>query len=269
MKKRTIPSLLIIIFILILTGCSSKLESVLEHDERLAEESQNRQEILEQLNKSVPDSVSDDSVDISSKKQTEANTKAECTSSPGNIENSDSKPQNTNALPKTNSKSNSKKKKNTENTGKQTANPRTTNSETMKPKAAATETTTEQTRSEYIIVYITISCIDVLSHSNYKNDNSLPSNGLILSKEITPIKKGDSVFTAVHAICSDKNIQFSYNGSMSSSTVYINSIYHLKEKEYGKYSGWMYKVNGTSPGVGLSEYTLKESDQVEIYYVTS
>ena len=35
----------------------------------------------------------------------------------------------------------------------------------------------------------------------------------------------------------------------------------------GAYSGWMYKVNGTAPKIGLASYTLSEGDAVTLYYV--
>ena len=35
----------------------------------------------------------------------------------------------------------------------------------------------------------------------------------------------------------------------------------------GAYSGWMYKVNGTDPKIGLASYTLSKGDVVTLYYV--
>lgn len=51
------------------------------------------------------------------------------------------------------------------------------------------------------------------------------------------------------------------------STVYVSGIDGLKEFDYGRSSGWMYKVNGTPPHIGAGAYYLKAGDQVIWYYV--
>lgn len=40
----------------------------------------------------------------------------------------------------------------------------------------------------------------------------------------------------------------------------------LKEFDYGRNSGWLYKVNNTLPEVGLLQYTVKNGDKIEWYY---
>lgn len=51
------------------------------------------------------------------------------------------------------------------------------------------------------------------------------------------------------------------------STVYVSGIDGLKEFDHGPSSGWMYKVNGTPPNIGVGAYRLKAGDQVIWYYV--
>lgn len=53
---------------------------------------------------------------------------------------------------------------------------------------------------------------------------------------------------------------------------YINTIqspegYWLGEFTNGKYSGWMYTVNGSHPSVGLNEYKLKGDEEIIWHYV--
>lgn len=53
-------------------------------------------------------------------------------------------------------------------------------------------------------------------------------------------------------------------------TIYAPEVcggYALSEKANGKYSGWMYTVNGSHPNVGLDKYVLKNNDQVIWHYV--
>ncbi|MBR2626877.1 MAG: S-layer homology domain-containing protein, partial [Peptococcaceae bacterium] len=40
----------------------------------------------------------------------------------------------------------------------------------------------------------------------------------------------------------------------------------LAEFDYGRNSGWLYKVNNTLPEVGLLQYTVKNGDKIEWYY---
>lgn len=52
---------------------------------------------------------------------------------------------------------------------------------------------------------------------------------------------------------------------------YISSITSpdgvtIGEFTNGKNSGWLYKVNGKTPSVGINAYTLKSGDKVELYY---
>jgi hypothetical protein len=54
------------------------------------------------------------------------------------------------------------------------------------------------------------------------------------------------------------------------STIYAPSVlggYKLSEFTNGPYSGWMYTVNGSHPGYGLKERTLRDGDRVIWHYV--
>ena len=49
-------------------------------------------------------------------------------------------------------------------------------------------------------------------------------------------------------------------------SVYIEGINNIYEFDCGELSGWLYKVNNESPGVGCSLYKLKDGDVVEWIY---
>ena len=62
-----------------------------------------------------------------------------------------------------------------------------------------------------------------------------------------------------------------YNGG-GSSYVYVTSVttpsgLTLSAKDNGADSGWMYKINGAAPSVGMDSYTLKAGDSLMFYYV--
>ena len=51
--------------------------------------------------------------------------------------------------------------------------------------------------------------------------------------------------------------------------VYLAMAGGLREFDGGNMSGWMYRVNGNLPNLGMSEYALSDGDQISIFYVTS
>ena len=83
---------------------------------------------------------------------------------------------------------------------------------------------------------------------------------VMMSGEVE-LAKNASVYDALLKLASKNNKKVSVSSS------YITGIGDLCEKDYGPLSGWMYKVNGTSPQKGAGSYKLSNSDQVLWYYV--
>ena len=71
--------------------------------------------------------------------------------------------------------------------------------------------------------------------------------------------------TVYDALCA---LGLSVNAHGSSYGTYVAAIGGLAEKEHGSTSGWMYSVNGVTPGVACSSYVLSNGDNVVWYYVT-
>lgn len=92
----------------------------------------------------------------------------------------------------------------------------------------------------------------------------LPSNGVILSPQKVDFKEGDTVFDIFSKTVKSKGIQMEYTGT--GSAVYIEGIDNLYEFDCGKYSGWMYEVNGEYPNYGVGAYKLKSGDNIVFNY---
>ena len=75
-------------------------------------------------------------------------------------------------------------------------------------------------------------------------------------------KQGATVYDALCAL------GLSVNAHGSAYGTYVAAIGGLAEKEHGGSSGWMYSVNGSTPMVACSGYTLSDGDNVVWYYVT-
>lgn len=61
-------------------------------------------------------------------------------------------------------------------------------------------------------------------------------------------------------------IPLTKSGNALFKTIYITSIQNLREKDCGETGGWMYRVNGQTPGMSCAAYQLKDGDRVEWDY---
>lgn len=142
----------------------------------------------------------------------------------------------------------------------QTTENNTLETTTKKPQPTTTEKVTE---INYNVVNVTITCGNVIGNENLSTTASIPADGIFFQGKIA-IKKGQTVYDALKATCSDNNI--SYGNSGDTQSVYIYQIAGLSEKECGKYSGWKFKVNGMVPNISCGEYELQDGDELIWYY---
>lgn len=111
-------------------------------------------------------------------------------------------------------------------------------------------------------VTLSISCTNAIG----KTENSyLPSDGMILNSTVYGFEDGDTVFDVLLIAVKENQIQIDYTGG-NDTFVYIKGLNYLYEFDCGDLSGWMYKVNGKTPNVGCSGYTLSDGDVVEWVY---
>lgn len=92
----------------------------------------------------------------------------------------------------------------------------------------------------------------------------LPEDGCIFPETEIVTANGDTVFDVLCRIRDEYGIHMEYSGGKDSA--YIEGIGNLYERDGGRWSGWMYSVNGTYPGVTCSEYELQDQDRVEWNY---
>ncbi len=95
--------------------------------------------------------------------------------------------------------------------------------------------------------------------------NIKASNGYWMKEKQVTLKEGSTVYHAlVDAIAGTDITQTgAENGYVSAMS---NGKTTLAEFDYGRNSGWLYKVDGKLPEVGLLEYTVKNGDVIEWYY---
>lgn len=90
--------------------------------------------------------------------------------------------------------------------------------------------------------------------------DSVPKDGVLLKKTEVDLKKGDTAYSLTYRTLKKKNISMESSGPDYDK--YIEGIDNFYEKCCGPKSGWIYKVNGKTPGKSCSEYKLKPGDKL-------
>lgn len=104
--------------------------------------------------------------------------------------------------------------------------------------------------------------------SSFVLDNNTPNTYTVWVAEKTyTVKEGSSVGELLKTVLDENNL--SCRGLESG---YVSSIkspdgYWLGEFSNGKFSGWMYTVNGAHPAVGMNDYRLQGGEKVVWHYV--
>lgn len=116
---------------------------------------------------------------------------------------------------------------------------------------------------------VSIKCTSILNHLDDLAEGKrkfVPSSGVILGSSSISFSKGDSAYDVTKRACSMAGIQIEAAYTPVYGSYYVEGINHLYEFDCGERSGWLYRVNGTKPGYGSSDYMLKDGDRVSWEY---
>lgn len=116
---------------------------------------------------------------------------------------------------------------------------------------------------------IVITCKEILDHMDDLAKEKypfVPKDGIIIRSTRMEISKGDTVYDVTRRACDDAGIQLEAAYTPVYGSFYVEGINQLYEFDCGNRSGWIYTVNGESPDVGSSDYTLREGDKIRWYY---
>lgn len=125
----------------------------------------------------------------------------------------------------------------------------------------------EEQKSKVNTVTLTIRCDTAVNkemHKDPKFKGIVPPSGVILSTTTFKIKEGDTVLNVLEAARDKYKIQMRYTGTKESA--YVEGINNLYEFDGGRWSGWMYCVNGWYPNYGAGVYVLQSGDVIEWNY---
>lgn len=114
-----------------------------------------------------------------------------------------------------------------------------------------------------------IRCDTLLQHLDELSPGKadlVPEDGILLEKTTVSFESGDSVFDVLRRCLRERNVHFEYVDSKAYGSTYIEGIGNLYEFDCGEQSGWLYFVNGISPGLGCSGYTVANGDEIVFAY---
>lgn len=168
--------------------------------------------------------------------------------------------------------SNHKNKKTTKKTHSTTAKP-ITEEQTKNTSSPVTDTTavTEATSTASIITCeVTIECTSVLDNMDKLkkgHEAYVPSDGVFINTYMVTLDAGATAYDAIAAACRDKNVKLTESNDGYGK--YIIGFNNIDEKDCGKQSGWIYKINGVKPIKSCNKYKLQNGDKVLFTYTCS
>lgn len=123
-----------------------------------------------------------------------------------------------------------------------------------------------------LVCTLSVRCDDVLKHIDMLSEakrSIVPPNGVIFQEQTITFLEGDSIFDVLLREMKNKGIHLEFVNTPMYNSAYIEGIGNLYEFDCGDTSGWMYKVNGSKPTYGCSQYKLKSGDRIEFFYQCS
>ena len=128
---------------------------------------------------------------------------------------------------------------------------------------------TEPPEEQATTCSISIVCSTALDHLDWLAEGKeeiLPAGGVMLSATEVEPQAGETAFSLLQRVTREQGIQMEASFTPGTGAAYVEGIGNLYEFDCGQRSGWLYFVNGISPGYSSSEYVLKPGDRVEWLY---
>lgn len=140
--------------------------------------------------------------------------------------------------------------------------------ETVSSAASSSIAPQEENKPTGDTVTILINCQTAVNngmHLESKWAGIVPASGVILPETTVEIEEGDTVLDVLLYVCEKYKIHMEFSGGTGSGA-YVEGINNLYEFDGGRWSGWMYCVNGWYPNYGCGVYFVKAGDSIEWNY---
>ena len=116
---------------------------------------------------------------------------------------------------------------------------------------------------------LSVRCDSLLNNMSLLSEGKreiVPADGIIFPETTVEFFEGESVFNVLVRELKKKKIHIEFVSTPMYNSSYIEGISNIYEFDCGDNSGWLYKVNGQSPGCGSSQYIIKDNDKIEWIY---
>ena len=97
-------------------------------------------------------------------------------------------------------------------------------------------------------------------------ESLVPSDGVIYGPAAVTFYEGESVYDVLLREMQNNRIHMESEFTAMYNSAYVEGINNLYEFDCGRWSGWMYCVNGWYPNYGCSRYQVQEGDVIEWHY---
>ena len=93
--------------------------------------------------------------------------------------------------------------------------------------------------------------------------------GYVIPPTKVEFTEGESVWDVLKREMDNRGIDYEYEWTEKYGSVYVQSIAGDGEFDHGRWSGWMYNVDGWYPNYGASKYILKDGEVIQWRYTTN
>ena len=133
----------------------------------------------------------------------------------------------------------------------------------MEPQDEEINPKTSLTCTMYVECSTILNNMDDLAEGK---EELVPADGVIYSRRTVTFYQGESVYDLLVREMQNNRIHMEASFTPAYNSAYVEGINNLYEKECGRYSGWMYCVNGWYPNYGCSRYQIQSGDVIEWHY---
>ncbi len=117
--------------------------------------------------------------------------------------------------------------------------------------------------------YLSVSCstiLDNMENLTEGKESLVPKDGVIYSEREVTFYEGESVFDVLQREMKNNRIHMESSFTPKYNSAYVEGINNLYEFDCGRWSGWMYEVNGWYPNYGCSRYVVQPGDVIKWNY---
>ena len=118
------------------------------------------------------------------------------------------------------------------------------------------------------VITVKVSVLGDAKHGDTGSVHGLRMGGLTswVDEMSIEAKTSETAWDVLKRVFDQKGLSADTSFNSTYGSIYIKSINGLGEFDNGKFSGWMYTVNGTHPQVGVSKKYLKQGDVIILHY---